>query len=226
MLVAREDRSQTPVAQLSFFDPSLEKYVTIKSSAIEVAAKGTADPAAVAAATPAPQPQPTPASVSTPIQKESLLASNFSPASFTSFAHDHRFLVVNGALAIAWSAALMLGLGRAVAASSFARESAARRDSRKLLHKMKDPECGPEQFFHMAEEFVHSRLTSNGSHADVRELLENSSASDETKSTVRAVLNRHDEWKYSASDLHAKLDAGEREQILDQLKSFDHELRR
>ena len=79
MLVAREDRSQTPVAQLSFFDPSLEKYVTIKSSAIEVAAKGTADPAAVAAATPAPQPQPTPASVSTPIQKESLLASNFSP---------------------------------------------------------------------------------------------------------------------------------------------------
>ncbi len=225
MLVAREDRSQTPVAQLSFFDPSLEKYVTIKSSAIEVAAKGTADPAAVAAATPAPQPQPTPASVSTP-KKESLLASNFSPASFTSFAHDHRFLVVNGALAIAWSAALMLGLGRAVAASSFARESAARRDSRKLLRKMKDPECGPEQFFHMAEEFVHSRLTSNGSHSDVRELLENSSASDETKSTVRAVLNRHDEWKYSASDLHAKLDAGEREQILDQLKSFDHELRR
>ena len=226
MLVAREDRSQTPVAQLSFFDPSLEKYVTIKSSAIEVAAKGTADPAAVAAATPAPQPQPTPASVSTPIQKESLLASNFSPASFTSFAHDHRFLVVNGALAIAWSAALMFGLGRAVAASSFARESAARRDSRKLLHKMKDPECSPEQFLHMAEEFVQSRLTSNGSHSDVRELLENSSASDETKSTVRAVLNRHDEWKYSASDVHAKLDAGEREQILDQLKSFDHELRR
>ena len=113
MLVAREDQSKTPVAQLSFFDPSLEKYVTIKSAAIEVAAKGTADQSAVAAATPAPQPQPTPAAVSAPVQKESALASNFSPASFTSFAHDRGFLVVNGALAVAWSAALIIGLGRA-----------------------------------------------------------------------------------------------------------------
>ena len=225
MLVAREDRSKTPLAQLSFFDPSLEKYVTIKSAAIEVAAKGTADQAAVAVATPAPQPQLTPAAVSAPLQKESALASNFSPASFESFAHDRRFLIVNGALAVAWSAALMLGLGRAVAASPFVRQSAARRDSRKLLHKMKDPQCGPQQFFHMAEEFVHSRLASNGAHSDVRELLENSSTSDETKSAVRTVLNRHDEWKYSASDLRLKLDAEERRQILDQLKSFDHELR-
>ena len=225
MLVAREDQSKTPVAQLSFFDPSLEKYVTIKSAAIEVAAKGTADPTAVAAATPAPQPQPTPAAVSAPVQKESALVSKFSPASFTPFAHDRGFLVVNGALAVVWSAALMLGLGRAVAASSFAKQSAARRDSRKLLHKMEDPQCGPEQFFQMAEEFVHSRLASNGAHSDVRELLENSRAKDETKSAIRAVLNRHDEWKYSANGLRLKLDAGERKQILDQLKNFDHELR-
>ena len=224
MLVAREDRSKTPVAQLSFFDPSFEKYVTIKSAAIEVAAKGAADQAVVAAATPAPQ--PTPAAVSAPVQTGSALASNFSPGSFTSFAHDRRFLMVNGALAVAWSAALMLGLGRAVAASPFARQSAARRDSRKILHKMEDPQCDPQNFFHMAEEFVHSRLASNGAHSDLRELLENSSTSDETKSAVRNVLNRHDEWQYSASGLHLKLDAGERRQILDQLKSFDHELRR
>jgi hypothetical protein len=226
MLVAREDRSKTPVARLSFFDPSLEKYVTIASNPIEVAAKGTADPAVVAAATPAPQPQLTPAAVSPPPQKESVLASNFAPASFVSFAHDRRFLIVNGVLAVAWSAALLLGLGRAVAASAFARQSAARRDSRKLLHKMEDPGCSPELFFQMAEEFVHSRLRSNGAPSDVRELLENSRTSDDTKSAVRNVLNRHDEWKYSASDMHAKLDAGERGQILDQLKSFDHELRR
>ncbi len=225
-LVAREDRSKTPLAQLSFFDPSLEKYVTIKSAAIEVAAKGTADKAAVADATPAPQPQLTPTAVSAPAQKESALASNFSPASFTSFANDRGFLMVNGALAVAWSAALMLGLGRAVVASPFVRQSAARRDSRKLLHKMEDPQCDPQQFFRLAEEFVHSRLASNGAHSDVLELLENSSMSDETKSAVRAVLNRHDEWKYSPSGLHLKLDAAERRQILDQLKSFDHELRR
>ncbi len=225
MLVAREDRSKTPLAQLSFFDPSLEKYVTIKSAAIEVAAKGTADQAAVAAATPAPEAQPAPA-VSAPPQKESMLASNFSPASFTSLVHDRRFLMVNGALAVAWSAALMLGLGRAVAASPFAKRSAARRDNRKLLHKMEDTQCSAQQFFQIAEEFVHSRLASNGAHSDARDLLENSGVSDETKAAVRTVLNRHDEWKYSASAPHLNLDAGERRQILDQLKSFDHELRR
>ncbi|HEY5705485.1 MAG TPA: BatD family protein [Terrimicrobiaceae bacterium] len=225
MIVAREDQSKTPVAQLSFFDPSLEKYVTLKSPAIQVAAKGAADPPVVAAATPAPQPQATPSAVTTPVQNESLLASNFSPASFASFAHDRRFLITNGVLAVAWSAALLLGLGRAVTVSSFARQSAARRESRKLLHKMEDPGCGPEEFFNMAEEFVSSRLTSNGARSDVRELLENSGISDDTKAAVRAVFNRHDERKYSASNLQLKLDAGERKQILDQLKSFDHELR-
>jgi hypothetical protein len=133
--------------------------------------------------------------------------------------------MVNGALAVAWSAALMLGLGRAVAASPFAKRSAAQRDSRKLLRKMEDAQCSAQQFFQIAEEFVHSRLASNGTHSDARDLLENSRVSDETKSAVRAVLNRHDEWKYSASALHLNLDAGERRQILDQLKSFDHELR-
>jgi hypothetical protein len=220
MIVAREDQSKTPVAQLSFFDPSLEKYVTIKSAGIEVAAKGTADQAVVAAASPAAQPAP--ATTPAAIQQESLPASDFSPTSFTSFVHDRRFLVANGAVAVVWSAVLMFGLWRAMAASSFARKSAARRDSRKLLHKMRNPECTPEQFLDMAEEFVCSRLKSNGARSDVRELLENSRASDETKSTVRTVLSRHDECKYSANG--AKLDATERKLILDQLKTFDHEM--
>ena len=61
---------------------------------------------------------------------------------------------------------------------------------------------------------------------DVRELLENSRASSETKSAMRNVLNRYDEWKYSANGLRGKLDAASGKQILDQLKTFDHELRR
>ena len=39
MIVAREDQ-QTPIAQLSFFDPAIEKYVTVRSNAIAVTAKG------------------------------------------------------------------------------------------------------------------------------------------------------------------------------------------
>jgi len=227
MLVAREDRSKTPIAEFSFFDPSLEKYVTIKSTSIAVTAKGgAAEQAAVAAATPGPQAQITPGASSAPVHDESPLASNFSPASFTSFAQDRRFLVVNGALAAVWSAALLFGLGRIAAASPIAMQSAARRDSRKLLRRMEDPQCGLEQFFHMAEKFVHSRLAPNGSNSDVRELLENSNVSDQTKSVVRTVLNRHDESRYSASGLPSKLDAEERKQIVDQLRGFDHELRR
>jgi hypothetical protein len=220
MIVAREDQSKTPVAQLSFFDPSLEKYVTIKSTAIEVTAKGTADPAAVAAATPAAQPAPAASPVA--IQQESLLASDFSPASFTPFAHGRSFLVANGALAVVWSVALMFGLGRAAAASSLAKKSAARRESRKLFRRMQNPDCTPEQFLDMAGEFICDRLKSNGAPADVSELLENSRASDETKLAMRTVLSRRDEGRYSADG--AKLDAADRKLILDQLKTFDHEM--
>ncbi len=220
MIVAREDQSKTPVAQLSFFDPSLEKYVTIKSTAIEVTAKGTADPAAVAAATPAAQPAPAASPVAIP--QESLLAPDFSPASFTPFAHGRSFLVANGALAVVWSVALMFGLGRAAAASSLAKKSAARRESRKLFRRMQDPDCTPEQFLDMAGEFICDRLKSNGAPADVSELLENSRASEETKLAMGTVLSRRDEGRYSANG--ARLDAAERKLILDQLKTFDHEM--
>ena len=223
MLVARQDQSKAPVAQLSFFDPVLEKYVTLKSTAIAVVAKGAIDPAAVAAATPASQPQTTPAPASTPAANERLL-SKLSPGSFTPLAHDRRFLMVNGALAVVWSVALLLGVGRVMSASSLARKSAARRDMRKLLHKMDDPACEPEQFFHLAEQFVSARL-GNGAHQDIRESLENSRASSDTKFAMQNVLNRYDEWKYSANGLRGKLDSDERKEIVHQLKSFDHELR-
>ena len=148
------------------------------------------------------------------------------PGSFASFATSRNFLVVNGALAVAWSAALLLGLGRVAASSSVAKQSAARRSSRNLLRKMEDSKCDPEQFFRTAEQFVHSCLAQNGSSPDVRELLENSNASDQTKSAVRNILNRYDEWKYSANNTPPKLDAAERRQILTELKAFDHEVRK
>jgi BatD DUF11 like domain len=225
MLVAREDRSKTPVAELSFFDPSLEKYVTIRSSPVAVTAKGgAADQSAVAAATPAPQPEATPASAA-PVPEDDQLASNFAPASFTSFANTRSFLVVNGALAVAWSIVLLFGLGRMAAASSFAKQSAARRSNRNLLRKMEDPQCAPEQFFQTAKQFVHSCLAENGSTSDVRDLLENSRASDQTKSAVRNILNRYDEWKYAAHNAPPRLDEAERRDILGQLKGLDHEVR-
>ena len=226
MLMAREDRSKTPVAELSFFDPSIEKYVTIRSNAIGVTAKGgKADQSPVAAVTPSPQPETTPTPAS-PIQAEDQLASNHSPASFTSFAYNRNFLIMNGALAAAWSAALLIGLGRVAATSSFAKQSAVRRNNRNLLRKMEDPQCGPEQFFRTAEQFVYACLSKNGTNSDIGELLERSKASDQSKAAVRTILSRYDEWKYSANEAPPRLDAIERQQLLAQLKGFHRELRK
>ena len=226
MIVAREDRSKTPTAELSFFDPAIEKYVTVRSNAIAVTAKGgKVDPSPVAAATPTPEPQTTP-SPAAPVQADDQLASDYTPASFSSFAYDRSFLMANGALAVAWSAALLFGLGRIAATSSFAKESAFRRNNRALLRKMEDPQCGPEQFFRSAEQFVHACLSANGTNSDLGELLERSKVSDQSKAAVRTILSRYDEWKYSPSDAPPRLEAAERQQLVAQLKGFDHELRK
>ena len=225
MIVAREDRSKTPAAELSFFDPAIEKYVTVHSNAIAVTAKGgKVDPSPVAAASPTPEPQMTPSPAAS-VQAEDQLASDHTPASFSSFAHDRSFLMANGALAVAWSAALLFGLGRIAATSSFAKESAFRRNNRALLRKMEDPQCGSEQFFRSAEQFVHARLSANGTNSDLGELLERSKVSDQSKAAVRTILSRYDEWKYSPSDVPPRLEAAERQQLVAQLKGFDHELR-
>ena len=226
MIVAREDRSKTPIAELSFFDPAIEKYVTVRSNAVAVSAKGgKVDPSPVAAATSTPQPQiaPTPAA---PVEVEDQLASDYTPASFSSFAYNRSFLIVNGALAATWSAALLIGLGRVAATSSFAKESAFRRNKRALLRKMEDPQCGPEQFFRNAEQFLHVCLSNNGTRSDLGELLERSKAGDQSKAAVRTILSRYDEWKYSPSDAPPTLEAAERQQVVAQLRDFDHELRK
>ena len=226
MIVAREDRSKTPIAELSFFDPAIEKYVTVRSNAVAVTAKGgKVDPSPVAAATSTPQPQIAP-SPAAPVEVEDQLASDYTPASFSSFAYNRSFLIVNGALAATWSAALLIGLGRIAATSSFAKESAFRRNKRALLRKMEDPQCGPEQFFRNAEQFLQACLSNNGTRSDLGELLERSKVGDQSKAAVRTILSRSDEWKYSPSDAPPRLEAAERQQVVAQLRGLDHELRK
>lgn len=226
MIVAREDRSKTPIAELSFFDPAIEKYVTVRSNAVAVTAKGgKVDPSPVAAATSTPQPQIAP-SPAAPVEVEDQLAADYTPASFSSFAYNRSFLIVNGALAATWSAALLIGLGRIAATSSLAKESAFRRNKRALLRKMEDPQCGPEQFFRNAEQFLQACLSNNGTRSDLGELLERSKVGDQSKAAVRTILSRYDEWKYSPSDAPPTLEAAERQQVVAQLRDFDHELRK
>jgi len=228
MLLAREDQSRTPVAGFSFFDPAIEKFVTLKSSAIPVEAKGgspaPAQSAVVAAApTPAPQPQAAP-TVEPAAGGDDSLVSTFLPSTFQPFVFSRKFLVANGVLAAAWCAALLFGVARLAATSARARESAARREVRKLLHKMDDPDVEPAKFFDLGVGFVHARLASKGSAADTRDLLESSGLSDGTKAALRQLLDQHDALKYSTSGTGLKPGPDERRQIINQLKSFDEEL--
>lgn len=226
MLLAREDQSRTPLAEFSFFDPAIEKFVTLKSPAIAVEARGgSAAPAGTVGAVSSPTPQPQAAPTAAPVTgAEDLLVSSFSPATFQPFVNSQGFLVANGVLAAAWLAALLFGVARVVSQSARARESASRREIRKLLHKMEDPACEPDCFFDLAVEFIHARLAAKGSAADTRDLLETSTLSEETKSALRQLLDQHDALKYSTSGTRLKPGADERRQIINQLRTFDEEL--
>lgn len=226
MILAREDQSATPVAEFSFFDPALEKYVTLKSPPIPVEIRGgvvaAPAPATVAAATPTPQ-GATPASP-VPAPAEDLLMANLRPSSFAPFVESRGFLVANGVLALAWGAVLVFALGRMAAASATARKSALRRESRKLLKKVEEADGDTEQFYDRAVEFVRARLAPDAEFAHARELVESAPLTPETKAALTALLDRHDALKYSTGGA-ASLGAEERRQMVKTLKSFDDEVR-
>ncbi len=220
MILAREDRSVTPVAEFSYFDPSIEKYVTLKTPPIAVEARGGAAPApSVPAVAAVPTSTPAAAAPEPTVQPgQSVLVRSFTPATFRPFVEDRIFLAANGALALTWAALLLFGVGRVISGSKSAREAAARKDARKLIHKMQPSSCPPEKFYQLAADFVAARL---GSHS--REALANAPAGAETKAAVGAILDTHDEMKYSTSGSF-ELSLEERRRVVAQLKSFDEEL--
>jgi hypothetical protein len=221
MMMAREDRSFAPVAEFSFFDPSTEKYVTLKSPKIAVEAKGGSAPSSTtvaSAATPAATPTPAPAQPSATPVKE-VLVRNFTPATFQPFVESRAFLVANGALALTWFALLLFGVGKVVSGSKSSRAAAVRKEALGILHRMESSSCPPAQFYQHASDFVAARL---GSHN--RDALETSAVSIETKVSVGAILDVCDEMKFSTSGI-AEIPIEERRRMVAQLKSLDQELR-
>lgn len=220
-VMARTDQTKTPEVEFSYFNPDLGKYVTIKQGPFVVDAKGSsavgAPAASVAAAAPAPQPeaaQPTPAQAET----TDALARTFTPARFTSLFHQREFLIANGALAVVWGLALIFALGRIAAGSSYAQKSNLRREARQILRQMEDDGRTPEDFFRRAEEYVSLQLAGTVT-ADPHAALERSSLPEEKKDSLRAILGRGEELKYSPGSA-GSIDAAERKRVLDILKSL------
>jgi hypothetical protein len=227
MLLAREDREATPVAEFAFFDPALEKYVTLKSAPIAVVAQGgtPVTPAVVASATPGPSSPAAPVAEVSP--EEVLQTGDFVPATFIPLLTRGWVIVGNGMLAVAWCLVLLVVAGRRIANSPRARQAAALRETRRLLKTMEDSSTSPEQFFQYAEEFVRTRLAGPGNESagiDPRERLDKTLLPEETEAAIRAVLDRHDASRYSTATL--PLDASERQEILNHLKTLDVELQK
>lgn len=230
MILAREDRSATPVAEFSFFDPAVEKYVTLKSPPVAVDVRGGVIPAspgttAVAAATPAPSLQPqSSAATPAPAESDDVLVSNFQPGTFAPLFVHRNFQIANGAAAALWCAALLFAVGKMASTSSSAKKSAARRESRKILKKLEDSDCEPVQFYDGAAEFVRSRLAGGDYFGHTHDLLEASTLPPATKEAVRGLLDQHDTLKYSTFGA-GSLGAEERTRVIELLKTFDNELK-
>lgn len=221
-MVARQDTEKTPAVIFSYFDPEVEKYVTLHAGPIAVEARGGAAPAAVptvAAATPTP-------AATAPAAKSgagSPLVSDFTPGTFVPLAHEGKFLVANAAVAGVWCLALVFGLVRFASNSSLAKKSAARREQQKLLRRLEDPALDAEEFHRATADFIRARLEAGG-HVDPRDAVEAASLRPETKTALLDILNLQDELKYSTGG-PARLGADQREKILTQVRAFDTEAR-
>ncbi len=223
MLLAKEDQTKTPEVKFAFFDPELGKYVELKNDAIAVNARGSSagggtQTAVASAATPIPTPQAAPSQPQPSVaQPGDELARNFAPAGFTPLFRQKEFLVANGAMALAWCAALVFALGRMASKSSFAHKSARRREAKQILHQMEGSEAA--EFYQRAEDFIGLQLGGNIT-SDAHAALERSSQSEERKGALHDILARNQELKYSAGYSARGLDAEERNRVLDTLKTL------
>jgi len=224
MIVAREDRTKTPGVRFSYFDPALGQYVGLSVKPINVEAQGIGAPApVVAVASATPQASATPA-VAITAKPASILMTDFHPTNFHPFAFGRVFLVANGVVAAVWLGFLAFGIGRTVVGSALMRHSASRREHKKMLHQIEDPDLNSEQFLDRAAQFVRVRLGCEDNPAGARDAVERAAITDTTKTHLRDVLEQYDESRYSSSGFAARLGAEQRRTIVNHLKTFDEEL--
>ncbi|PTX92886.1 hypothetical protein DB345_14670 [Spartobacteria bacterium LR76] len=223
-IVARSDATLTPTPEFSFFDPAVEKYVTLKASPIAVVARGSsnATQTTTAQATSSPTPQaatPPPAAPASP-ETASDLVTSFRRGAFQPTLTNPTFLIVNGVAALALLGLLALGVLRAVANSEASQRAARLREVRRTLHAAEDPNKSAEEFFALAAEFVQGRLSIAGGQGSTRDMLESSKVSEETRTAIYALLNQADEARYAATH-GTSLDREARHTYIQQLKKFD-----
>lgn len=212
-MVARQNQRATPPVQFTFFDPSQEKYVTLTAPPIAVDAAGSASATSQTAtvATPAPDQSATPP----PPSAVGDLARDFNPATFTPLAWSPTLVAAGVVLAGAWALGFLALIFKRYSTSPAAKRAAELRRIRGTLRTLKRPSLADSEFLNDAARFIEERL--NGA------TLDDTNLSAELREAVASILDRQAEGKFSTRS-PAKLNAAERDQILQTLHSFDENL--
>lgn len=227
-MVAREDRSATPGAQFSYFDPLKKKYVTLTTEPVAVTAAGggagSADTAAASAAGQAGEDEALPPSgggapgdIAEPAAKLSSHAPGFRPWLAADW---FRFLNLALLIALVLSIPYLLWLRRRAKKSAQTVElEAAVRAAKAAWQKATDP----REFYAAAAQFVQARLALRemkpAALVDAVEALGRQVEDPVERRELQTVLAKRDELAYGRTGA-AALDPQERRRVTDLLEKF------
>ena len=222
-MVAREDRSATPSAAFSYFDPLKKKYVTLTTEPVAVTAAGggaAADAASsTAAATDEDLPPATgaPNDIAAPAAVLSVRAPDFRPWIVSDWFHLLNFAVL-AALIISIPYLLWMRKRAKKDARTVELESAVR-TAKASWQKATDP----VEFYAAAGQFVLARLAlldnKPASLVDPDEALTRRISEPVERRELQSVLAKRDELNYGRTGSGA-LDEQERRRVIDLLDKF------
>ncbi len=218
MLVAQVARTETPGAEFSYFDPSTGKYVTLttKPIAVEAAAAHSAPQVAAAPSGPKPEADAAPTPESAPDARSGMLARSV-PRSFRPLVSNGKFLVANGAAALALLAFLSFQVYRRIRAGEGARQAALRKHESRLLRELENPNLDDSAFFARAEEFLDCQAKRTGAENGRAHVPDAVARNPDAAAGLQLLIARADEAKFS-SGAPARLDAQERAAIANALR--------
>jgi hypothetical protein len=221
-MVAREDRSATPGASFSYFDPLKKKYVTLTSDPVAVTAAGggsAADDAQTAAATDAdlPPTQGAPDDIATPANALSSRTPDFRPWIVSDWFRLLNFAVL-AALIISIPYLLWMRKRAKKDARTIELEGAVR-TAKASWQKATDP----VEFYAAAGQFVLARLAlldnKPAALIDPEEALARRVSDPAERRELQSVLAKRDELNYGRTG-GGQLDEQERRRVVDLLDKF------
>ncbi len=191
-LVAQQARTETPMAEFSYFDPVKEKYVTVRTEPVPVrAAAPAASPAVAANAAPAATPTPTPAP-----EAGSRWLEAATPRSWEPLARRPVFWIANAAAALVLIGLLGAGWIRRMRQGPAAERAAWQRERDRAAGALASARLADAEFLDRALEALAAQARLTGA-AGAVEYVRGLELGGREVGELRALLLRSDERKFS-----------------------------